>query len=86
MDQRFAIPVATLIVILFGAPLATSSKRGGAAYGVGVSLATTIVYLMLFRVSGGLGYAGTLDPTLAAWLPNGVFLLSGLVLLSRVRT
>jgi lipopolysaccharide export system permease protein len=86
IDQRFAIPVATFIVILFGAPLATSSKRGGAAYGVGISLATTIVYLMLFRVSGGLGYAGTFDPTLAAWLPNGVFLVSGLALLSRVRT
>lgn len=86
MDQRLAIPVATLIVILFGAPLATSSKRGGAAYGVGISLATTIVYLMLFRVSGGLGYAGTLDPTLAAWLPNGLFLVSGLVLLNRVQT
>ena len=86
MDQRLAIPVATFIVILFGAPLATSSKRGGAAFGVGISLATTIVYLMLFRVSGGLGYAGTLDPTLAAWLPNGVFLASGLLLLSRVRT
>ncbi len=86
MAQRFAIPAATLIVVLFGAPLATSSKRGGAAYGIGLSLVTTIVYLMLFRVSGGLGYVGTLDPLVAAWLPNAVFFVSGLVLLQRVRT
>ena len=28
-EQKLAIPIATLIIILFGAPLATSSKRGG---------------------------------------------------------
>jgi lipopolysaccharide export system permease protein len=53
-EQRLAIPVATLIIILFGAPLATSSKRGGAAFGIGLSLATTILYLVLFRVARGL--------------------------------
>lgn len=86
MEQRMAIPVASLVIILFGAPLATSSKRGGAAFGIGLSLATTILYLMLFRFSGALGYAGTLDPRLAAWVPNLVFLIAGLVLMKRVRT
>lgn len=86
MEQRLAIPVATLVIMLFGAPLATSSKRGGAAFGVGVSLATTILYVMLLRFTGALGYAGTLSPLLAAWIPNGIFLAAGLVLMSRVRT
>lgn len=85
-EQRLAIPVATLVIILFGAPLATSSKRGGAAYGIGISLATTILYLVLFRVAGALGYAGTLDPLLAAWLPNGLFFVAGTVLMVKVRT
>ncbi len=86
-EQRLAIPAATLIIILFGAPLATSSKRGGAAFGVGVSLASTILYLVLFKVIGsGFGYTGILPALWAAWLPNIVFLLAGLVLLQRVRT
>jgi lipopolysaccharide export system permease protein len=85
-EQQLAIPVATLVIILFGAPLSTSSRRGGAAYGIGVSLATTILYLMLFRVSGAMGYAGTLSPFLAAWLPNLAFFLGGILLLWRVRT
>jgi lipopolysaccharide export system permease protein len=85
-EQRLAIPVATLVILLFGAPLATSSKRGGAAFGIGLSLATTILYLVLFRVSGALGYAGLLDPWLAAWLPNLAFLGAGLLLMIRVRT
>jgi lipopolysaccharide export system permease protein len=85
-EQRLAIPVATLIIILFGAPLATSSKRGGAAFGIGLALGTTILYLVLFRVAGAFGYAGVLDPRMAAWLPNGVFLLAGTILMLRTRT
>jgi lipopolysaccharide export system permease protein len=85
-EQRLAIPVATLVIILFGAPLATSSKRGGAAFGIGLALGTTILYLVLFRVSGAFGYAGVLDPRLAAWLPNAAFLVAGGFLLLRTRT
>ena len=70
----------------FGVPLATSSGRGGTAYGIGVSLGTTILYLLLFKVSGALGQAGTLSPLTAAWLPNALFFGAALVLLRRVRT
>lgn len=84
--QKIAIPLAVFVIVLFGAPLATSSQRGGAAYGIGISLAITIVYLMLFRVGRAMGASGALDPMLAAWMPNALFFVAGLVLLARVRT
>jgi lipopolysaccharide export system permease protein len=86
LHRRFAIPVATVVIILFGAPLATSSKRGGAAFGIGVSLGSTILYLLLLKVFGGMGESGAIPVEWAAWTPNGIFLITGLVLLSRVRT
>lgn len=85
-EQKLSIPVATLVVILFGIPLATSSGRGGTAYGIGVSLGTTILYLLLFKVSAALGGAGAMSPKAAAWVPNFLFLGAALVLLRRVRT
>ena len=78
--QKIALPVATLV------PLATSSRRGGSAFGVGISLAITIVYLMLFKIAGAAGASGALPPTIAAWIPNGVFLAAAAVLMARVRT
>jgi lipopolysaccharide export system permease protein len=84
--QKIAIPAATLIIVLFGAPLANSSPRGGAAYGIGVSLGITVIYMMLFRITGAAGAAGTIEPLHAAWIPNVVFALAALVLLARVRT
>jgi lipopolysaccharide export system permease protein len=85
-EQKLAIPVATLVIILFGAPLATSAKRGGAAYGIGISLGSTILYLLLFKVAAGFGSSGAMPPLWAAWAPNVVFFVAGLVLLARVRT
>jgi lipopolysaccharide export system permease protein len=83
---KIAIPVATIVIILFGAPLANAQARGGPAFGIGVSLGITIVYLLLFRLGEAAGEAGTVPPLVAAWFPNALFFLAGLVLLSRTRT
>ncbi len=85
-DQKLSIPAATLVIMLFGAPLATTVKKGGAALGVGVSLGSTILYILLMRVFGAIGAAGALPPFWAAWIPNFVFLIVGLILLARVRS
>jgi lipopolysaccharide export system permease protein len=84
--QKIALPVATLIIILFGAPLANTSHRGGAAYGIGISLGITITYLMLFRIFGAAGATGTIEPVLAAWLPNMIVFAAALILMTRVKT
>lgn len=85
-EQKISIPVATLIIILFGMPLATSPNRGGTAYGVGVSLGTTMLYLLCFKVAGGFGAGAAIPPVWAAWIPNLVFLAAAVVLMRKVRT
>jgi lipopolysaccharide export system permease protein len=83
---KLAIPVTCLVILLFGAPLATSTQRGGAAYGVGVSLGTTIIFLMLIQLTKAIGGKGLVPPELAAWIPSAIFGTVGLILLARVRT
>jgi lipopolysaccharide export system permease protein len=83
---KIAVPVTCIIIVLFGAPLATSTQRGGAAYGVGVSLATTVIFLMMIQMTKAIGGKGLINPDLAAWIPNVMFGLVGSYLLSRVRT
>ena len=85
-QKKLAIPVATLVIILFGAPLATSSKRGGTTFGIGVALLSVILYLLLFRVTEAVGDTGGLSAATAAWLPNALFLGAGLLAMLRVRT
>jgi lipopolysaccharide export system permease protein len=83
---KIAIPITCLVIALFGAPLATSTQRGGTAYGIGVSLATTIIFLLMIQLTKAIGGKALIDPDAAAWLPNMLFAVMGLVLLLRVRT
>ena len=83
---KIAIPFTCIIIALFGAPLATSTQRGGTAYGVGISLAITVVFLMMIQLTKAIGGKGLLPPDLAAWVPSALFGLVGVFLLARVRT
>jgi lipopolysaccharide export system permease protein len=83
---KIALPVACLVIALFGAPLAMTNPRAGAAWGIAVSLGTTVLYLLLINLSKAVGATGIIDPTISAWLPNGFFLLLGGWLMIRVRT
>ena len=83
---KLAIPATCFIIMLFGAPLATSNQRGGAAYGIGVSLATTVIFLMALQFTQAIGGKGIVSPELAAWLPGILFASVGSWLLTRVRT
>lgn len=86
LAQKVSLPLAILVIVLFGAPLSTSTQRGGAAYGVGISLAVTMIYLLLFRVGTAVGASGAVHPQIAAWAPNALFLVGGIYLMTRVRT
>jgi lipopolysaccharide export system permease protein len=83
---KIAIPITCIVILLFGAPLATSTQRGGAAYGVGVSLGTTVIFLMLIQLTKGIGGKGMIPADLAAWLPSIIFGIVGVILFARVRT
>jgi len=83
---KLAIPATCVIIALFGAPLATTTERGGAGYGVALSLATTMIFLVMIQLTRAIGGKGVVTPELAAWLPNIAFGAIGLVLMKRVRT
>ncbi len=83
---KISIPVTCILIAMFGAPLATSTNRGGTAFGVAVSLATTITILMLIQLTKAVGKSGLVSPELAAWFPNILVGAVAVVLLARVRT
>jgi lipopolysaccharide export system permease protein len=83
---KLALPVTCLIIALFGAPLAVTSPRAGAAVGIAISLGTTVVFLLITQITRAIGAGGVINPILAAWFPNVLFLFAALVLLAKVRT
>jgi lipopolysaccharide export system permease protein len=83
---KLALPVTCLVIALFGAPLGVTSPRSGAAIGIAIALGTTVVFLMMTQISKAVGAGGAVNPYVAAWFPNALFLAAGLILLKRVQT
>jgi len=83
---RLAIPATCLVIALFGAPLSLASPRSGPAYGIALSLAATVLFLLIVNLAKAVGAGGAVHPVVAAWFPNLLFLAAALVLLRRVRT
>ena len=83
---KIAFPFASLIIVLIGAPLASSKRRSGMAIGFGISLFVCFLYFGLIRTGQSLGYTGVINPVFSAWLGNIVFFIVGIVLLRRTDT
>ena len=45
-----------------------------------------VLFLLMTQIMKAVGSGGVVDPVIAAWLPNLVFLGAGLILLARTRT
>jgi lipopolysaccharide export system permease protein len=83
---KIAIPFICLLIALFGAPLAISSPKSGAAWGVAASLATTFIVLLMFQLAKAIGAGGVLPPMLAAWTPNILVGVAAVYLLRKAPT
>jgi len=83
---KLALPATCLIIALFGAPLAVTTPRAGPAGGVAISLAIALIFLLLTQLTKAIGAGGVINPLVAAWFPNVMFLFAALVLLAKVRT
>jgi lipopolysaccharide export system permease protein len=76
-------PFSTLIMVLVGAPLATSNPRSGKSTSIGLAVLLGFIFFSLARFGQTLGHKGALEPVLAAALPEVVFILLGIWLFRR---
>lgn len=83
--MKFSFPFANFIIVLFGAPLSASKRRGGAAMGFGISLVICFLYFGLVKTGQTMGHNGTFSPFIGAWIANFVFATAGIITLIKTR-
>jgi lipopolysaccharide export system permease protein len=85
LHGRLAVPWTCLVVVLIATPFGAVSGRRNVFVGVASSLFICFVYFVLQQFALALGTSGYLESWLAAWLPNLVFGLTGLWMMTRIR-
>jgi lipopolysaccharide export system permease protein len=71
--ERFAFPLATVILTLIGVAVSSRKVRGGIGYHLGFGLALTFLYILFMQISSVFGAFGDVPPALAVWIPNIIF-------------
>ena len=85
LHQHLATPFTCLVVVLIAIPFSAASGRRNLFFGVAGSIGICFLYFVIQEISLAAGVGGHLPGWLAAWLPNIVFAIAGIVLTARVR-
>ncbi|MBQ8919774.1 MAG: LptF/LptG family permease [Acidaminococcaceae bacterium] len=81
--MRFAIPLASFVFAMLGAPLGTQRQRSGSSIGLGISVIVIFVYYGIMAFTTGLGKGGVIPPFLGAMSSNIVCFIAGVVMLKK---
>ena len=84
-DRLLAAPLGMLIVMGLAIPFAMSGVRVNPAVGVSKSIGLFFLYYLLSNAGSLLGERQTIDPMLAAWLPNIAMMGMSVFLFWRMR-
>ena len=84
--SRISLCFIPIVMCLLGVPFSVRNQReGGMARDLGLCLAVTFFYWLLYSIGLSLGTNGALLPWLAAWLPSLIFTALAATLLARQR-
>lgn len=83
--SRYAFAFASFIIVFFGLTISSNNRKSGVALQLGLNMAITFAYLILFKLSEAFGKNGVFDPVLTAWITNLIFLILGLINIRRVK-
>ena len=83
MYNRFAMPMASLVCAIVGAPLGMQKQRGSSSIGFGISVVVIFIYYTIMTLGNALGNGGKIPAYLAAFLPDIVCGIAGIVLVYR---
>jgi lipopolysaccharide export system permease protein len=78
--RRIANPFSAFILTLIGVSLASRKVRGGMGLHLGIGLALSFSFILFMQISTVFATNGSMNPLLAVWLPNILFLVIGIYL------
>jgi LPS export ABC transporter permease LptG/LPS export ABC transporter permease LptF len=81
LHQRFALPLACVLLALVGIPLGISSRKGGKSAAFVLTVLVAFLYYLSFITLIGLAKKGSLPVPVAVWTPDAIFLVLGITLL-----
>jgi lipopolysaccharide export system permease protein len=81
LADKLAWPFACIIGVLVAVPLALRFGKRGKMLGIALSIVAFFAYYLMVSAASAFGRNGAMNPYVAAWLPNVIIGVAGVVLL-----
>ena len=81
LNNRFAFPVACMVLMMVGVPLGVASRRGGKSSGFVYTILLVFLYYFLSSTGTALGRQNKVPAFFAVWSANLIFAAVGIFLL-----
>ncbi len=86
LQNRYAFPLASLVMVLIAIPFSFMMGKKGTLYGIGFAIGISIIFWGTFAVFSALGSAALLSPFLSAFAPLFIFSGISIYLFMHVKT
>lgn len=86
LNFKTAFLFSNILMILFGISLTIKNPRSNFLSGIGASIFVIFIYYVMIKTGQTVGYNEIVSPFLSVWIPNFLFLGSGLLLLYKTKT
>ncbi len=80
LHKRYALPFACFVFAILGLPLGIQNQRSGKSAGFAASITIFMLYYVMFSAGRTMAGKGIVNPALAMWTPNILFLALGIYL------
>ena len=84
LHKKFSLPFACFAMGLLAVPLGVKSKFARRSFGLGLGLASFLIYYMLLSIGMVFGETGLYPPMLGMWIPNIVMGGAGFYMIIKV--
>jgi lipopolysaccharide export system permease protein len=81
LANKLAWPFACFIGVLLAVPLAMRFGKRGRTLGIAMAILAFFVYFLMTSAAAAFGRNNAINPFVAAWIPNIIMGVTGLVLL-----
>ena len=77
LHKKIAVPFACILFVFLGTPFAIGRGRKGKGLGLGIGVLIIFLYYIFLLSLERIGKSGIIEPAIAVWIPNILFLIAG---------
>jgi len=85
LQKRYSLPVSAYILTIIAVAVSAMKRRGGMGINLAFGILLAFVFIFFDKIFGTMAEQSDFPPTLAVWLPNGLFAILAIYLLQNAK-